>query len=70
MIVEQFGLKIYNFKCRLQPFALPILGTLGSVVPVGGTAAGVIVGVGSALVAYALASQTDDYLGDYLRYIG
>jgi hypothetical protein len=45
-------------------------GTLGSVVPVGGTAAGIIIGVGAALVAYALASQSDDYLGDYLRYIG
>jgi len=45
-------------------------GTIGSVVPVGGTAAGVIVGVGAAVIGYALASQSDDYLGDYLRYIG
>merc|ERR1719510_877331 len=45
-------------------------GTIGSVVPVGGAAAGVIVGVGAAVIGYALASQSDDYLGDYLRYIG
>lgn len=45
-------------------------GTLGSIVPIGGTAAGALLLVGAALAAYAVGSMTPDYLGDYLRYIG
>lgn len=49
-------------------------GTLGSIVPVAGTAAGALAGIAiagvGALAAYAVGSMTDDYLGDYLRYIG
>lgn len=44
--------------------------TAGSVVPGPGTVAGMISGAGVAVATYAAFSLSDDYIGDYLRYIG
>jgi len=44
--------------------------TAGSVVPGPGTVAGMVSGAGVAVATYAAYSLSDDYLGDYLRYIG
>ena len=67
------AIKVHSYALALRitlVFLLTNVGTLGSIVPVGGTAAGIIVGVGAAVAAYAVASMSDDYIGDYLRYIG
>ena len=41
--------------------------TIGSIVPGLGTAAGAVIG---GVSSYAAAQLTDDFFGDYLRYIG
>jgi len=45
-------------------------GTAGSVVPGPGTVAGMVTGAGVAVATYTAYSLSDDYIGDYLRYIG
>ena len=46
------------------------LATAGSVVPGPGTVAGMLTGAGVAVATYTAYSLSDDYVGDYLRYIG
>ena len=47
------------------------IATAGSVVPGPGTIAGVFAGaIVGAISLYAGSNLSDDYLGDYLRYIG
>jgi len=44
--------------------------TLGSIVPVTGTTIGGIIGAVGGVIGGAAATLTDDYVGEYLRYIG
>ena len=43
---------------------------IGSFIPVAGTAAGAVLGVAVVGLGAAIGTLTDDYIGDYLHYIG